>query len=557
MKATFKTINTICRSILNPLSVWGVLGCGLLLTSCLSEHPKGALEEEGAYKDATSLELATVAPLYNYIGGNSDSQGLQGTYRGVYDLNTFTTDEAMLPTRGGDWYDGGYWQSLYLHRWTASDKPFADTWNYLYKVVMLCNRNIATLTANRNLLTEQRYLTDLAELRALRAMFYFYIMDLWGNVPLVVEATSDVSAAKQVNRTEIFHFIESELLETINYLPAVRSNQLGNNYGRITQPVVHFLLAKLYLNTEVYCPNADAATHNTHFQNCITYCDKLEAAGYHLTDNYADNFAVHNETSEENIFTIPMNKLLYTNQFKNLFRSRHYSHGSALGFDAENGSAATLSTCAIYGYTDATLDSRPSTLDSRLSPLDQIDPRWYINFYADKVFTDDGTPVMLPDGSQLEYQPLAVQLDLTGTPYEKTAGARMHKYAIDYSAYADGNLQENDIVLFRYADALLMRAEAKIRLGLDGSSDVNAVRARVEAKPIDAVTLETILDERLRELMWEGWRRNDLIRFGRFHVAYDQRPQLAGESTAYTTLFPIPSSIIKLNPNGIQQNNGY
>ena len=164
---------------------------------------------------------------------------------------------------------------------------------------------------------------------------------------------------------------------------------------------------------------------------------------------------------------------------------------------------------------------------------------------------------MLPDGSQLEYQPLAVQLDLTGTPYEKTAGARMHKYAIDYSAYADGNLQENDIVLFRYADALLMRAEAKIRLGLDGSSDVNTVRARVEAKPIDAVTLETILDERLRELMWEGWRRNDLIRFGRFHVAYDQRPQLAGESTAYTTLFPIPSSIIKLNPNGIQQNNGY
>ena len=540
------TTNKLLRSIISTLTFGGGIGWGLLLVSCLSEHPKGALEEDQAYTNATSLELATVAPIYNYIGGNSDSQGLQGTYRGVYDLNTFTTDEAMLPTRGGDWYDGGFWQSLYLHRWTASDQPLANTWNYLYKVVMLCNRNMATLTAHRQLLSDSRYEADIAELRALRAMFYFYLMDLWGSVPLVTDSSHDVGSVAQVSRQELFRFIETELTAALPLLTDAHSNLLGSSYGRMTRPVAHFLRAKLYLNTEVYCPEADAATHQTHYRQCISCCDQLEAAGYKLASDYADNFAVHNETSVENIFTIPMDKLLYANQFKNLFRSRHYSHGSALGFDAENGSAATLSTCAAYGYTGAADGSHVSTPD----------PRWYINFYADEVYTDDGTAVLLPDGTQLVYQPLEVRLDLTGSSYEKTAGARMHKYAIDYNAYADGNLQSNDIVLFRYADVLLMRAEARLRLGLDGSSDVTAVRARVGEAPI-AVTLSSLLEERLRELMWEGWRRNDLIRYGLFHQAYDQRPQLADESTAYTTVFPIPSSVIDLNPTGIKQNPGY
>ena len=92
-----------------------VIGASLLLTGCLNETPKGLLSEEDAYDNAVNLYINSVATLYNYIGGHEDSQGLQGTYRGVYDYNTFTTDEAIIPTRGGDWYDGEYWQNLYQH----------------------------------------------------------------------------------------------------------------------------------------------------------------------------------------------------------------------------------------------------------------------------------------------------------------------------------------------------------------------------------------------------------------------------------------------------------
>ena len=131
----------------------------------------------------------------------------------------------------------------------------------------------------------------------------------------------------------------------------------------------------------------------------------------------------------------------------------------------------------------------------------------------------------------------------------------MSKYAIDRSAYSDGQLQNNDIVLFRYADVLLMKSEAKLRNGEDGSAELNQVRSRVGMKPRRA-TLSTLLAERLMELMWEGWRRQDLIRYGLFASAYDQRTPLDNESTGYTTVFPIPATVIDLNPN-IRQNPGY
>ena len=131
----------------------------------------------------------------------------------------------------------------------------------------------------------------------------------------------------------------------------------------------------------------------------------------------------------------------------------------------------------------------------------------------------------------------------------------MSKYEIDRTAYSDGQLQSNDIVLFRYADVVLMAAEAKVRNGQDGSEELNQVRRRVDM-PDRTATLATILDERLLELMWEGWRRQDLIRFGLFHQAYDQRPQLPREANGYTTVFPIPSRAISLNGK-LKQNPGY
>ena len=116
-----------------------------LLFSCddfLNENPKDKIPEEDAYKSLTDLYYNAVASLYNNIGGYSDSEGLQGTGRGIYDLNTFTTDEAIMPTRGGDWYDGGFWQGLFLHRWGVDNDAIQATWEYLYKVIGLCNQSL-------------------------------------------------------------------------------------------------------------------------------------------------------------------------------------------------------------------------------------------------------------------------------------------------------------------------------------------------------------------------------------------------------------------------------
>ena len=108
----------------------------------LKEDARDGIDSEDVYRTLPDLYLNAVASLYNYIGGFSDSQGLQGTGRGVYDLNTFTTDEAIMPTRGGDWYDGGFWQGLYLHKWGVNNDAIQATWEYLYKVVMLGNESV-------------------------------------------------------------------------------------------------------------------------------------------------------------------------------------------------------------------------------------------------------------------------------------------------------------------------------------------------------------------------------------------------------------------------------
>ena len=321
--------------------------CGFTFLSCskfLEENPRDQISEEEAYDNATSVYLNTVATLYNYVGGYSDSQGLQGTYRGVYDLNTFTTDEAILPTRGGDWYDGGFWQGLFLHKWGVSSDAIRATWEYLYKVIVLSNKSLERLDEFYKQ-TNNRYIPAyMAEVRAFRAMYYYYLVDMFGRVPLVLSSSTPMKDVKQSTRQEVFELVVKELQEAAPLLSAERSNQLGDYYGRLTRPVAYFLLAKLALNAEVYTNNNWTAGSQpggksvffevggqrlNAWETVIAYCDSITALGYQLSRTYDENFSVFNETSVENIFTIPMDKNFYTNQMQYLFRSRHYNHAKA------------------------------------------------------------------------------------------------------------------------------------------------------------------------------------------------------------------------------------
>ena len=531
----------------------------MMLGSCndfLEDKPTDRLPADGAYNTINELRLNALGNIYLNIGGSGASQGLQGTARGVWDLNTFSTDEAIIPTRGADWYDGGIWQNLFLHRFGNVDFT-GDTWNYLFKEVLACNRaleSINTFAVNHpgEDVSELR-----AEARALRAMFLFYAMDLYGRVPLFTNSNPTVQEMKLQDRSVAFKHIVSELQAVEIELPVVRSTQFGDYYGRMTRPVVDFLLAKVLLNAEVYAdddwtdaqrPDAstmmwtiDGETMNT-WKAVERYCVFLSGVDYKLADSFKDNFDINNEESPELIFTIPMDIYNYSNRFTQQFRSLHYNHASALGLNGENGPCATIEAMNTFGY-DKGVDA---------------DIRLYWTYYYDQVYHDKtGEAVRLDDGSPLVYYPLAVKLDLSNDPYEKTAGARMRKYEIDLAGMSDGQLRRNDIVLFRFADALLMQCEAMLRDGRAGAEAdalLNQVRGRV-GMAWRTATLDNVLEERMLELAWEGWRRNDLIRFGRFTRSYTDRPQLDADRMGYTLVFPIPGET--LTACGSSQNPGY
>lgn len=521
----------------------------------LEDTPTDRISADEAYNTISDLRLNALGPIYSNIGGSNASQGLQGTARGVYDLNTFSTDEAIIPTRGADWYDGGIWQNLFLHRFGNVDFT-GDTWNYLFKEVLACNRALERIDGFAKSHPNE-YVSDLrAEARALRVMFLFYAMDLYGRVPLFTCSSPTVEEMKLQNRSVAFRHIVTELQEALVDLPLQRSPRTGEFYGRMTDAVAEFLLAKLLLNAEVYAdddwtddvrPDAsamkwdvDGTVMNT-WEAVETYCERIGYQGYMLADDLEDNFSISNEGSPELIFTIPMDIYNYSNRFVYQFRSMHYNHASALGLNGENGACATIEAMQTFGYgTDAP------------------DKRLYKTFYYDTVYHDvTWDMVTLDDGTPLVYYPMAVKLDLSNDPYEKTAGARMRKYEMDLAAMSDGQLRRNDIVLFRYADVLLMQCEAMLRDGRAGAEAdelLNLVRGRAGMDDRTA-TLTSVLEERMLELAWEGWRRNDLIRYGLFTRAYTDRPQTAGDLNGYTLVFPIPGETLTACQSA--QNPGY
>ena len=524
----------------------------LCFSSCLDEHPKDQLDQEAIYNNADNIYKNAVASLYNYIGSNQESEGLQGTCRGIYDYNTLTTDEAMNPIRGGDWYDGGLWENMYQHKWNANDINLYNVWKYLFKVIVISNQSLSIIDSHQTLLSAEQTRDFTAEVRAVRALFYYYAMDMFGRVPIVTSYDVKLEQVTQSERSEVFKFIVDELQDVAPQLADEHSNKEGNYYGRVTRPVANFLLAKLALNAEIYTDdnwtdgksqdgksiyfNVNGEKKNA-WETCIWYCEQLRQEGYELESDYASNFAVYNESSKENIFTIPLDKNLYLNEYHYLYRSRHYKHGGAYGGSSENGTCATISTVKAFGYR-----------------TDNVDNRFKINFYADTVLVD-GKKIYLDNGKPLVYMPLELKLNLSDSPYKQTAGARVGKYEVDRTAYSDGRQVDNDIVLFRYGDALLMEAEAKVRNGEDGSIELNAIRDRVGMPHVEA-NLDNILKERLLELVWEGWRRQDLIRFGKYTQAYDQRTPLEKESTGFTTVFPIPQRCLDLNKK-LKQNPSY
>lgn len=568
--------------------IGSMLLSSILLASCsLDETPRSKFSEEEAFSTPKLVYVNTVANVYSSIGN-----GLYGSDGGsVHTFQEFSSDASMIPGRQGDWVDGGAWQNIFLHNFESSVSKYNDVWNNLYRVIGLANSSIDRL--NKYLGEHPEYADYVYELRALRAVYYYYVMDLFGQVPLVVSSEVSANEVEQSNRSDVFKFVTSELAECIPHLSDSKSQNEGEYYGRITKAVAYMCMAKCAINAPVYTIDDTTPTSYSAFVGTdksgkataseeqgktvsemgkninitldgetrnawetAAYCaDQIASLGYRLQPSYADNFIVANQNSVENIWTRPNDCVNYKIEDYNIVRTLHYNHGGAIGYQGWNGACSSKQQMLVYGYGTA-----------------NPDPRLKLNFYTDKDYMEE-TGKAVEDGATdkpLEYLPLAVKVDFSAAddPHAmKCAGARMKKYEFDKSTTQQYSFN-NDLVIWRYADALLLKAEAEYRMGnkAEALTIVNEVRGRVAATPRTELTLNDILDERMLELAWEGVRRPDQIRFCTFTEPTADRFKgvthnaSAGDynddTQGYTMVYPIPYAVLNLNKK-LNQNPGY
>lgn len=568
--------------------IGSMLLSSILLASCsLDETPRSKFSEEEAFSTPKLVYVNTVANVYSSIGN-----GLYGSDGGsVHTFQEFSSDASMIPGRQGDWVDGGAWQNIFLHNFESSVSKYNDVWNNLYRVIGLANSSIDRL--NKYLDEHPEYAEYVYELRALRAVYYYYVMDLFGQVPLVVSSQVSANEVAQSNRSDVFKFVTSELAECIPHLSDSKSQNEGEYYGRITKAVAYMCMARCAINAPVYTIDNTTPTSYSAFVGTdksgkataseeqgktvsemgkninitldgktrnawetAAYCaDQIASLGYRLQPSYADNFIVANQNSVENIWTRPNDCVNYKIEDYNIVRTLHYNHGGAIGYQGWNGACSSKQQMLVYGYGTA-----------------NPDPRLKLNFYTDKDYMEE-TGKAVEDGATdkpLEYMPLAVKVDFTAAddPHAmKCSGARMKKYEFDKSTTQQYSFN-NDLVIWRYADALLLKAEAEYRMGnkAEALTIVNEVRGRVAATPRTELTLNDILDERMLELAWEGVRRQDQIRFCTFTEPTADRFKgvthnaSAGDynddTQGYTMVYPIPYAVLNLNKK-LGQNPGY
>lgn len=447
-------------------------------------------------------QAALIGPLYTSLGD----------YFGRYaELNT-ATDEQVIPTRGGDWGDGGAWRRLYLHTWevVADNGRFNGMWTWCYNSITSINLQLAGVSDP----------AVQAELRALRAFYHYIAMDHFGNVIIADKIGGDTPVQK--TRTEIFAWIESELLAVYDDLSDTAG---GAYYGRFNKYVVDMFLAKLYLNAEVY-------TGTPQWAKVVDYTSRvIEDQKYSLVSDFFSNFSVTNHNSTEIILATPFDRSKRTGM--NIQRrTLHYL----------NQLTYNLSLSTWNGYC---------TLESFYNSFEDQDLRknmWLVG----QQYNKDGTPLS-DDGVPLAYNPVIPSLEMAGGPITRMAGARSQKYEIQRNNTVGD--QDNDFVIFRLGDAYMMRGEANFRLGKSAEAleDINVIRRRALVAEFTSLDLDKILAERGREFAWEYQRRQDLIRFGKFTAPKTFKTNTSPE---FRNLYPIPKDQLDLNPK-LNQNPGY
>jgi hypothetical protein len=486
-------------------------------------------------------------------------------FDGIWRYQEITADEVVIPARPNGWVDGGLYRRAHEHTWTETETWNRGLWTRIYQGVTNCNRLIYQLESGFLPISNQDvYESTIAELRATRACYYYFLIDLWGNVPIQTKFDiPDGYLPEQSSRKEVFDFIVKELLESIPLLPKERNQR---TYARFNEWAARTLLAKMYLNAEVYTGTAE-------WQKCIEQCDLIinSNVGYGLEPRQKNVFVTENQNSIEIMLGLAIDAN-YTTGW-NTFDHHMQTLPAGLQYKYNITQEPWGGMCAIPQFIDT---------------FDPDDSRYHDNFIYGPQYTIAGEPILITIGSA-EY--IGKQMDFVNevnsiAQSEQHQGIRFEKYEIGLGS---NNILNNDFVLFRFADVLMMKAECLLRTGRadDAAAIVTQVRTRAftrapekamvtgaqllegsvydygirDNRDVPANTYEggadiqygRFLDELAWEFNQEGRRRQDMIRFGVYTTkSWFSHPA----SEAYRTLFPIPKRELEANGN-LKQNPGY
>jgi hypothetical protein len=506
-----------------------IAGLVLIVPACtnLDEELYSDLDAASFFKSEDEYISALGAAYANFTA--------MGSHSNVWSTNELSSDELVVPTRGGDWYDGGVLLQVHQHTYTPDNGFVTNAWNTLYAGVNTCNRLIYQF---KDVAGSEAYI---AELRAIRAYWYYQLLDMFGNVPLSIDFEVTEALANST-RQQVYSFVESELNAVIPVLPTVRD---ASTYGRMTKWAALAIRHKLYLNAGVYTGTAQWAAAKAD-------AEAIGAAGYTLEAKYQDNFAIDNSGSNENIFVVPYDKV-FAGGFNWVQMTLHYASQNTYKLQAQpwNGYATVeefynsyidpVNNPGTQGTVFKGKGTDTGTQDGRLT-----------NFVVGPQGTEDpaGGETGDDDGLGLNFTPY---INSIWPDACRQCGARIGKYAYENGGTPN---MSNDWVVFRYGDILLGLAEAEMQLGDNAAALalVNQIRARAgNLTPFAGpLTADQLLAERGREMYVENVRRQDLIRFGKYNDAWWEKEA----SAATVNIFPIPKSQMDANTK-LTQNPGY
>ncbi len=500
-------------TLLLLLPVLAVLGCSL------DENPVSVITPDNFFQTEEEV-LAGVAGVY---------APLRTVLEDHFVMGEITTDEMVVPTRGQDWFDNGRWLELHQQSWTANSPAGLDDINRAWTRFFggIADANVVLSGLENATVADQEIFV--AELRTLRALYYFALMDLFGGVPIATDP--EILARPRPTRAELFNFIEQELTEARNDLPTSWSASMN---GRMTKGAADAILASMYLNAEVFTGTVSAGglqRGQARWQDAIEAADRVINSGvYSLAADWVSIFTADNHLSPEPILVVK-----HLNQsglgYNFMMRTLHYNQ---------------ISPTPWNGW---------STLADTYLKFDQDDLREDIFLVGPQVNLDTGEDVFDRQGNPLVYTEIQDIFQAS-----EGEGIRILKWPVDVNRVQENN--SNDVALFRLAEMYLIQAEAWNELGNTPLAVdlVNLLRERVfdPDKPINAGDFtqatfrDRILLERLFELFAETKRRQDLIRHDGFTLPWKFKPQ----TEPYKILFPIPQLQLDANPE-LVQNPGY